>query len=307
MAGRQWGRMAAGVVAVYLAICAAMFHFQRSFQYFPDRSPLDPAGAGAPALQPETLATPDGERIVVWWTAPRDAAQPVYLYLHGNGANLHARARRLARLAEVGAGVLAVSWRGYGGSSGSPSEAGFMTDARTALAALRRRAAASPLVIYGESIGTTVATMLAAEARPAGVVLDSSFSSALSLAQRSYPWLPVGLLMRDPLRADLAAPKVDAPVLQIHCIDDPVTPIAEAQALNALLPQRLPLVIVDKRCHVPSLLDYEPALAAFIASLLRRSGRSARAQPGLDALRVRPRLRVVKPRRRESSYNCLPR
>lgn len=253
--------------AAYVLLCAAMFVLQRQLQYRPDSQPLDPAVAASHGLVQQSLATPDGERLVVWWAPPQNERAPAYLYLHGNGANLAARGERLALLRRSGAGVLAVSWRGYGGSSGHPSESGWHIDARSAWDELRRRLPRHRLVIVGESLGSTVAVALAADVQPAALVLDSSFDSALALAQRSYPWLPVGLLMRDPYRADLAAPRVQVPVLQVHCRDDPVSPLSHAQALHSALTTARPLHVVEARCHVPSLARWLPAFDAFIASL----------------------------------------
>lgn len=248
----------------YVVLCGFMYAAQHALQYRPDPSPMDPAAVWLPQMQVETLATPDGEHIVVWWQPPRHEHSPVYLYLHGNGAQLSARNHRLARLTEGGAGLLAVSWRGYGGSSGRPHETGLLTDARTAYRALASRVDPSRIVIFGESLGTTVAVMLAAEAPVAALVLDSSFVSALDVAQRRYPWLPVRWLLRDTYRADLAAPRVAVPVLQIHCQDDPVTPLSSAQRLHALLPVRQPLVLVDGRCHTPRFERFEPGLRRFV-------------------------------------------
>lgn len=259
-------RLTATALGLWLLLCALMFALQRQLQYRPDPTPLDPALAARHGFVQETLATADGERLVAWWAPPPDVSVPVVLYLHGNGASLAARAARLAALQADGAGVLALSWRGYGGSSGSPTEAGLMADARAAWAALKARAPRHPTVIYGESLGTTVAVMLAAEVQPDALILDSSFASALAVAQDAYPWLPVPLLLRDTYRADLAAPRVRAPVLQVHCRDDPVTPLPHAQALNALLPQALPLVRLEQRCHVPSYAGYR----AEVRALLRR-------------------------------------
>jgi hypothetical protein len=253
-----------GLLLAYLVLGLAIFFGQRRLQYHPDTSPMDPAAAGLAGAVQETLATPDGERIVVWWVAPQRDDTPVYLYLHGNGSNLHARAARFGRLVEGGAGLLAVSWRGYGGSSGSPSEPGLRIDARTAYDALARRVAAKRIVIFGESLGTTVSTMLAAEVKSAALVLDSGFASALAIGTRRYPILPVRWFMRDPLRADLAAPSVAVPAFQVHCADDPVTPIESARQLNALLPRAQPLLVIDGRCHVPSLPRYEAALRQFM-------------------------------------------
>lgn len=258
-----------GVLLAYLAVGLAIFFGQRRLQYHPDTSPMNPAAAGLTGAVQETLATPDGERIVVWWVAPKRDDAPVYLYLHGNGSNLHARAARFGRLVDGGAGLLAVSWRGYGGSSGSPSESGLRTDARAAYDTLVRRVGAKRIVLYGESLGTTVATMLAAEVKSAALVLDSGFASALDIGTRRYPILPVRWFMRDPLRADLAAPSVAVPVFQVHCAEDPVTPIESARQLNALLPRARPLLVLEGRCHVPSLLRYETPLREFIDRSLK--------------------------------------
>ncbi len=253
-------------ILAYLGVCALMFVAQRHLQYRPDPAPLDPALAARHGFVQESLTTPDGERLVAWWAPPPDASVPVVLYLHGNGASLAARAERLAALRADGSGVLALSWRGYGGSTGRPTEAGLMQDARTAWAALKARAPRHPTLIFGESLGSTVAVMLAAEVQPDALVLDSSFDSALAVAQGAYPWLPVPLLLRDTYRADLAAPRVRAPVLQVHCREDPVTPLPHAQALNALLPQALPLVQLPQRCHVPSYARYRGEVQRLLAA-----------------------------------------
>jgi pimeloyl-ACP methyl ester carboxylesterase len=256
----------AGLVA-YALLCLLMFVLQRRLQYFPDASPMDPAAVGLPQARSETLTTPDGEHLVIWWVPPRDASRPVYLYLHGNGANLQARAERFARIVADGAGLYALSWRGYGGSTSTPSEAGLMIDARAAYGELVRRVAADRVLLYGESLGSTVAVMLAAEVPVRALLLDSSFDSALDVARRAYPWLPVRWLLRDTFRADLSAPRVAAPVLMVHCEDDPVTPLDSALVLQARLPNARPLHRLRGRCHVPSLADYDAARTAFIASV----------------------------------------
>jgi pimeloyl-ACP methyl ester carboxylesterase len=246
-----------------------MFTMQRRLQYFPDSAPMDAAAAGLPEAETQSLATPDGERLVVWWVPPRDATAPVYLYLHGNGANLVRRAPRFARLVADGAGLYAVSWRGYGGSTGTPSEAGLLADARAAYAELRSRVAADRILLYGESLGTTIATMLAAENPARALLLDSSFTSALEVARGRYPWLPVSLMLADTFRADLAAPLVDEPVLQVHCVRDPITPIRYAERLHEQFRRVAPLHRIDRRCHVPSLAEYGSVLGAFVNEATR--------------------------------------
>lgn len=267
-AGRHLRRarsLALVLVPAYLLVCIGMFVLQRQLQYRPDTTALDPARAAQLGFTQQSLTTPDGQTLVAWWAPPQDPSVPVILYLHGNGANLAARAERLAALHRDGAGVLALSWRGYGGSTGAPDEAGLHVDARAAWQALKQRAPQHPTLIYGESLGSTVAVMLAAEVQPDALVLDSAFDSALAVAQGAYPWLPVSWLLKDTYRADLAAPRVRAPVLQVHCRDDPVTPLAHAQALGRLFPAAEPLLLVEDRCHVPSYARYRAAVQALLS------------------------------------------
>ena len=132
-----------------------------------------------------------------------------------------------------------------------------------------RRSPPNASSLYGESLGSTQAVMLAAEQPVAALLLDSSFDSALALAGGHYPWLPLRWLMRDPHRADLAAPRIKLPVLQVHCAKDPISPLARAQQLQGLLGQRSELLVLDGDCHVPSYARYREAAKRFFASLSR--------------------------------------
>jgi uncharacterized protein len=258
------------ILLAYVGIAAYLFVAQRSMQYRPDASAMNPSLVALPQATQETLTTSDGERIVSWWIAPRDAAQPVYLYLHGNGANLHARAARFAKLTADGAGLFAISWRGYGGSTGSPNEAGLRIDARAAYDALisDKAIAANRIVLFGESLGSVVATLLAAEVAIAALVLDSSFDSALDVAARAYPWLPIRWLLLDQYRADLAAPKVGAVVQQFHCANDPVTPLASAQTLRERFKNAKAITLIDGTCHVPPITKFEAPLQSFVRGVM---------------------------------------
>jgi pimeloyl-ACP methyl ester carboxylesterase len=273
----------ATLALAYAAVSGGLFLGQRSLLYRPDPTPALPPAPQLPQAQAVTLHTADGERLVAWWRPPPRPGAPVVLYLHGNGGNLATRSGRFGWFEAQGLGLLAVSWRGYGGSTGRPSEVGLQADAAAAWQALTAaqdttlpgRDAALPaaqVLLFGESLGTAVAVQLAGQVQPGALVLDSGFSSVLALARQRYGWLPVSLLLRDPLRADLAAPGVQSPVLQVHCEQDPVTPRALAEALHALLPQAEPLVSVPGRCHTPSLRAYEATLVDFIARHFPRQG-----------------------------------
>ena len=259
-------RFFAMVAGGYLAICAAMFGFQRALLYHPDTTLADPAAINLHGAALEHLKTPDGENLVAWWIAPRTPGQPVYLYFHGNGGNLAYRPNRFRLLAADGAGVMALSWRGYGGSTGSPTEQGLMADARAAYAAVRSRVSPERIVLVGESLGAGVAVMLAAEVPVAAVILDSGYSSIADVASSKFPWLPVRLLIRDAFRADLAAARVAAPVFQVHCTDDPVIPLTFGRRLHDLLPNSGELIEVPGACHPVTASGLETVVKQFQAA-----------------------------------------
>jgi uncharacterized protein len=236
----------------YVGFAGVLYANQRSLLFRPDPARVAPADVGLPQATEITFAAPGGPDVIAWRIPPRDAAQPVVVYLHGNARNLGRRADRFRRLTEGGAGLFALSWRGYGGSGGEPGEAGFRADASAALELLIREGIApARIVIFGESLGSGIAVMMAAERGVRGVVLDSPYDSVAAIASAIYWWLPVNLLMRDPLRAIDAAPRVTSPVLALACTDDWLTPYDGVIRLMAAFTGPKRLVTVDRRCHIP--------------------------------------------------------
>lgn len=254
-------------VCGYLAILVGLCACQRQLLYRPDSTIVPPTQLGLADAAVEHIKTADGEDIMVWWIPPRAAEKPAFLYLHGNGGNLSYRPNRFARLAADGSSVMAVSWRGYAGSTGEPSEEGLMLDAEAAYEVLRSRVAASRIVLVGESLGTGVAVKLAAKVPVAAVILDSGYSSILAVASDKFPWIPARWLLWDAYRADLAAPSVSVPVFQVHCIDDPVIPIEFGRQLNALFPRHAGLIEVPGRCHPVPAAAFEAVLEQFAAGM----------------------------------------
>jgi hypothetical protein len=144
------------------------------------------------------------------------------------------RVPRLRLFIESGFGLLIVSYRGYSGSTGRPSEAGLLRDAECAYREACARYGAARLVILGVSLGTGVAVALAAKSEGRALVLLAPFLSAMEIAARRFPFLPVRRLMRDPFRSDLAIPAVRMPLLVVHGDKDPIIPIASGRRLYEL-------------------------------------------------------------------------
>jgi fermentation-respiration switch protein FrsA (DUF1100 family) len=189
--------------------------------------------AGLPAAAEVVLDTPDRERVIVWHVPPR-ADRPVVLYLHGNGGALMQRAGRFAALTADGTGLVALDYRGYGGSTGRPTESGLVTDAETAHTFALAHYPAARIAVWGESLGTGVAVALAVE-RPVGrLVLEAPFTSAADIAALHYPFVPVRWLMKDQFRSDQRIGSVKAPLLVLHGARDTVVPIRFGERLFGL-------------------------------------------------------------------------
>src|SRR5215470_15629821 len=209
----------------YGSIVALLYVTQRAMQYFPERFRTAPAVAGLPEAQ---------EVVIVWHVPPR-ADKPVVLYFHGNGGSLRGRVDRFRALTADGTGLVALSYRGYGGSSGAPTEGGLINDALAAYAFTRARYPAERIVLWGESLGSGVAVALAAQKPIGHLILQSPFTSAADVGMQQYWFVPVGLLMKDQFRSDLHIGKVTAPVLVLHGERDNIVPMALAERLYGLI------------------------------------------------------------------------
>ena len=221
------------LLVCYGGLVALLFVAQRSLMYFPDRMRVAPAAAGLPEAEDIVLDTADGEKVVAWHIPPQQG-RPVILYFHGNGGALHIRVDRFRAITAGGNGLVALSYRGYGGSTGRPSEVGLIADGAATYRFAVARHPAAKIVLWGESLGSGVAVALAAQQPVGGLVLEAPFTSAVDIAAAVYPFVPVRLLMWDQFRSDRHIGAVKAPVLILHGERDRVVPISYGERLFAL-------------------------------------------------------------------------
>jgi uncharacterized protein len=216
---------AVAVVCLYLGVAAVLYVAQRSMMYFPETIHTTPAQAGLPEAEEITLKATDGVSLVGWHVAPR-GDKPVIVYFHGNGGALRYRVGRFRKLISDGIGIVAIEYRGYGGSGGSPTERGLIADGEAAYAFAAGRYNTQRLVLWGESLGAAIAVRLAAEKPVARVILEAPFTSAAAVAGLRYWYLPMRLLIKDQYRSDEFIGRVTAPVLILHGVHDHVVPFA---------------------------------------------------------------------------------
>ncbi|MFV0294759.1 MAG: alpha/beta hydrolase [Hyphomicrobiaceae bacterium] len=243
-------KIAGMMVLLYVAVATAAWLGQRRLMYVPDSTRVSPERVGLANVKELILQAPDGARLLAWRT-PAAEGFPTILYLHGNAGNLAGRADRFRRYQQRGYGLLMMSWRGYSGSTGHPTEAHNVADARLAYEHLRAEGIpASNIVVYGESLGSGVAVQLAASEPVGAVVLDAPYTSIVDVAALAYPYLPVRPLLLDRYESNRYIGRVHAPVLILHGERDTIIPVRMGKTLFALANEPRKLALFPEGGHV---------------------------------------------------------
>lgn len=252
-------------VCAYVLVVGVLYMAQRSMLYHPIATRISPAEAGLPEAQEVVLTTSDGEKLVAWHVPPR-GDKPVVIYFHGNAEIVAWRAKHHRATIADGTGLIALNFRGYGGSTGTPTEDGLHRDALAAYEFAAARYPAGRIVLWGQSLGTGVAVRLASEKPVGKLILEAPYTSTADVAASLYPWAPVRWLMKDQLRSDERIGAVHVPLLIMHGAQDGVIPIRFGERLFALANEPKRFIRYDKAGH-NDLDDYGSgdAARAFIA------------------------------------------
>jgi uncharacterized protein len=258
-------RVALVVASVALLLLAVLWGYQRQLIYLPDTTAVS-ASVGA---QDVVLETSDGVKLGAWMVPPRGSDRGVaVLVANGNGGNRAGRAPLAQALAAEGLTVLLFDYRGYGGNEGKPSERGLARDVRAAQRYLVDFGVPAERIVYfGESLGAAVVTELATSVAPGGLVLRSPFVDLASVGQVHYPFLPVGLLLRDkfPLAEQLAG--VTAPVAVVYGSEDSVVPPEQSREVAEAAPTLKDLVEIPGADHNDAALVHGPEVVAAVVRL----------------------------------------
>jgi fermentation-respiration switch protein FrsA (DUF1100 family) len=261
----------------YVLLLLVIRIFERRMVFFPNY-PARLEGDWHPrTLAPEDvwLTASDGTKLHAWWI-PDANAEFTFLAFHGNASNIANRALAYEFLHDTPANVFALEYRGYGHSEGKPSETGFYLDAEAAYEYLVSTKHLDPKAIlsYGQSLGTAVAANLAARHSVGGVVLEAPFPSASRVAGKIFWFLPgLSLLVRSQFDTQSNLQRISAPILIVHCTEDPILPFQFGQEVyNSARPPKH-FVQIAGYCHEESSIvapaQYRAALRDFLASLNR--------------------------------------
>jgi uncharacterized protein len=218
-------KLAVGFGVLAAVVVAGAPFLEHRLLYHPDTERTSPKEFELAGVTERSIPAANGPDILMWW----GAAQPGYptiLYFHGNAGSFGNRAERIRKYMARGYGVVMMTYRGYGGRKGHASERGNFNDAKSVYSALIESGIpAEQIIVYGESLGTGVATRLAAEFPVAGVILDAPYTSMVDVAVLHHPWLPSNWLMRDRYESKKYIGGVTAPLLVIHGEEDAIVPV----------------------------------------------------------------------------------
>ncbi|HXO67917.1 MAG TPA: alpha/beta hydrolase [Bradyrhizobium sp.] len=241
--------LAALALFAYAGSLALLYFAQRSILYpIPEKVRTSPAAAGFPEASEHVLSTSDGEKIVAWHVRAGEA-KPVIIFFHGNGDILAWRVPWFREMIAGGAGLVAVSFRGYAGSSGSPTESGLLKDAEAAYAFANQYYSPEQIVVWGFSLGTGPAVALAANRRIGKLILEAPYTSIADVAAAAFPVVPARWFIRDTFHSDQWILNVTAPVLIMHGERDRTVPIRFGERLYELARQPKQMVRFPEGGH----------------------------------------------------------
>ena len=213
-----------GIVVIYLSVLILLFIFQRSLMYHP----LENNYSGDKLeveVEKVKIVTSDDIKLLGWFHKKDLNKFKTIVYFHGNAGKLENRIHKLNHFKDMNVNFLIIAWRGFSGNAGKPSEEGLYIDGISAVDWLKNLGLKeNDIVLYGESLGTGVATHIAQNNDYAGLVLETPFTSMTGAAKNFYPYIPVALLLKDKYENQNKIKNIKIPVLVMHGEEDQIVP-----------------------------------------------------------------------------------
>ena len=211
-------------ISIYLIILVLTYLFQRSLLYHPTENNYS-GDQLLVSIDKQKIKTRDDIELISWHHKKNSNNHKTILFLHGNAGSLENRIHKINHFKDMNVNFLIIAWRGFSGNDGKPSEKGLYEDAKSAVRWLNSKGVANKdIIIYGESLGSGVATEIAQNNNFAGIILESPFTSMIDAGQAKYPFLPVKLLLKDKYESAKKIKKINSPILIMHGKVDKLVP-----------------------------------------------------------------------------------
>ena len=211
------------LLIIYVSITAVVYFFQRKLLYHPFSPQITGKGL-IHNFETINFKTSDNFELKGWFHL-KNSNKKTILFLHGNAGNLDNRIDKLNFLGNMDINFLIISWRGYSGNPGNPSETGLYKDALGGIEWLNKKGISNDrIILYGESLGTAIATEVAQNENFAGIILEAPFTSMVDMGQKIYPIFPVKFLLKDKYESKNKIKNIKSPILVLHGRKDKIVP-----------------------------------------------------------------------------------
>ena len=211
-------------VLIYFFILISTYIFQRNLLYYPTENNYS-GDQILVSVEKVKINTQDGIELMSWYHNKNVNNYKTILFLHGNAGSLENRIHKINHFKDMNVNFLLVAWRGFSGNKGTPTEKGLYEDAESAVRWLKSKGVReNNIIVYGESLGTGVATEIAQNKNFAGIILESPFTSMIDAGKDKYPYLPVRLLLKDRYESNKKIKNINSPILIMHGKVDNIVP-----------------------------------------------------------------------------------
>ena len=213
-----------GIIIIYTSVLIVLFIFQRNLMYHPNENNYFGDKLEV-EIEKVKIITSDNLNLLGWFHNKDLKKFKTIVYFHGNAGNLENRIYKLNHFKNMDVNFLIIAWRGFSGNNGKPSEKGLYEDGKSTIEFLKNLGVnEKDIIIYGESLGTGIATEIAQNDKFAGLILETPFTSMVAAAKNFYPYIPVGLLLKDKYKNDKKIKNINIPLLVMHGEADQIVP-----------------------------------------------------------------------------------
>ena len=219
------------ILVIYFILLAYLFIFQRNLMYHPQENNYSGDKIEV-EIEKVQIQTADNISLLGWFHKKDLKKFKTVVYFHGNAGSLENRIHKLNHFKNMNVNFLIIAWRGFSGNLGKPSENALYEDGKSAINWLKNKGLSdSDLIIYGESLGTGIATEVSQNKKYAGLILETPFTSMIAAAKNFYPYIPVSLILKDKYKNDEKIKNINIPVLVMHGEKDQIVPFSMGQKM----------------------------------------------------------------------------